>query len=72
MSRYTRSAGIMSTYILGIDVGTTSVKAVLLETGSRAVAASHALPTTSDIADMSRIKVSVNQLYQAALFVYHD
>ncbi|XP_071316719.1 sedoheptulokinase [Trachinotus anak] len=46
----------MSTYILGLDVGTTSVKAVLLETDSRAVAASHALPTTSDIIDNSGIK----------------
>ncbi|KAG8008261.1 Sedoheptulokinase [Nibea albiflora] len=46
----------MSTYILGIDVGTTSVKAVLLETGSKAVAASHALPTSSDIDDNSGIK----------------
>ncbi|XP_041808478.1 sedoheptulokinase [Chelmon rostratus] len=46
----------MSTYILGIDVGTTSVKAVLLETGSRSVAASHALTTTSDIIDNSGIK----------------
>ncbi|XP_031166604.1 sedoheptulokinase isoform X1 [Sander lucioperca] len=46
----------MSTYILGVDVGTTSVKAVLFETGSRSVAASHALPTTSDITDHSLIK----------------
>ncbi|XP_044078036.1 sedoheptulokinase [Siniperca chuatsi] len=46
----------MSTYILGVDVGTTSVKAVLLESGSRAVAASHTLPTTSDIIDNSGIK----------------
>ncbi|KAM8742351.1 sedoheptulokinase [Acanthopagrus schlegelii] len=46
----------MSTYILGVDVGTTSVKAVLIETGSRAVAASHALPTTSDIIDGGGIK----------------
>ncbi|XP_045896154.1 sedoheptulokinase [Micropterus dolomieu] len=46
----------MSTYILGVDVGTTSVKAVLLKTGSREVAASHALPTTSDIIDSSGIK----------------
>ncbi|XP_070839219.1 sedoheptulokinase [Chaetodon trifascialis] len=46
----------MSTYILGIDVGTTSVKAVLLETGTRSVAASHALTTTSDITDTSGIK----------------
>ncbi|XP_056252478.1 sedoheptulokinase [Seriola aureovittata] len=46
----------MSTYILGVDVGTTSVKAVLLETDTRAVTASHALPTTSDIIDSSEIK----------------
>ncbi|XP_076606355.1 sedoheptulokinase [Chaetodon auriga] len=46
----------MSTYILGIDVGTTSIKAVLLETGTRSVAASHALTTTSDITDTSGIK----------------
>ncbi|XP_070774098.1 sedoheptulokinase isoform X2 [Enoplosus armatus] len=46
----------MSTYILGVDVGTTSVKAVLLETGSRSVAASQTLPTTSDIIDNSGIK----------------
>ncbi|KAM8898313.1 sedoheptulokinase isoform 2-T4 [Spinachia spinachia] len=46
----------MSTYILGVDVGTTSVKAVLLETGSRSVAASHALPTLSDRTDHSGIK----------------
>lgn len=50
----------MSTFILGVDVGTTSVKAVLLETGSRAVAASHALPTTSDVIDNSGIKVSAS------------
>nr|XP_046267008.1 sedoheptulokinase [Scatophagus argus] len=46
----------MSRYILGIDIGTTSVKAVLLESGSRAVAVSHGLPTTSDIIDNSGIK----------------
>uniref|UniRef100_UPI0037E80944 sedoheptulokinase n=1 Tax=Semicossyphus pulcher TaxID=241346 RepID=UPI0037E80944 len=46
----------MSAYILGIDVGTTSVKVVLLETGSRSVAASHALATTSDITDSNGIK----------------
>lgn len=48
----------MSAYILGVDVGTTSVKAVLLETGSRSVAATQALPTTSDIIDHSGLKVS--------------
>ncbi|KAM6911689.1 sedoheptulokinase [Lycodopsis pacificus] len=46
----------MSTYILGVDVGTTSVKAVLFETGSGSVAASHALPTSSDIIDHSGIQ----------------
>lgn len=51
---------IMSSYILGLDVGTTSVKAVLLETVSRSVAASHALPTVSDIIDCSGIKVGRN------------
>nr|XP_040036055.1 sedoheptulokinase isoform X1 [Gasterosteus aculeatus aculeatus] len=51
----------MSTYILGVDVGTTSVKAVLLETGSRSVAASHALPTLSDITDHSGIKAKEQQ-----------
>lgn len=50
-------SAVMSTYILGVDVGTTSVKAVLLETGSRSVAASHTLPTTADIIDNSGIKV---------------
>ncbi|XP_040005507.1 sedoheptulokinase isoform X2 [Xiphias gladius] len=46
----------MSTYILGLDVGTTSVKAALLETDSRAVVVAHALPTASDIVDNSAIK----------------
>ncbi|TKS83599.1 Sedoheptulokinase [Collichthys lucidus] len=46
----------MSAYILGVDVGTTSVKAVLLKTGSKAVVAGHALPTSSDIIDDSGIK----------------
>ncbi|XP_041656646.1 sedoheptulokinase [Cheilinus undulatus] len=46
----------MSTYILGIDVGTTSVKAVLLDTSSRSVVESQALPTLSDVADNSGIK----------------
>lgn len=59
VSKWRRLAVEMSPrYILGIDVGTTSVKAVLLETGSKTVAASHALPTTSDIIDNSDIKVS--------------
>ncbi|CAJ1064392.1 sedoheptulokinase [Xyrichtys novacula] len=47
----------MSTYILGIDVGTTSLKAVLLETDSRSVIETQALPTTSDIVDNSGTKV---------------
>ncbi|XP_056264338.1 sedoheptulokinase isoform X1 [Pseudoliparis swirei] len=46
----------MSSYILGVDVGTTSVKAVLLETGSRSVTASHTLPTSCDLIDHSGIK----------------
>lgn len=46
----------MSTYILGIDLGTTSIKAVLLECGSRVEVACHSLQTTSDIVDSSGIK----------------
>lgn len=46
----------MSTYILGIDLGTTSIKAVLLESTSRAVVASHSLQTASEIVDSSGIK----------------
>ena len=60
VSECTVQLGVMSTYILGVDVGTTSIKAVLIETGSRAVAASHALPTTSDIIDGGGIKVSAS------------
>lgn len=48
----------MSTYTLGADLGTTSIKVVLLENTSRTVAASHTLPTASDIFDSSDIKVS--------------
>lgn len=48
----------MPSYILGLDVGTTSIKAVLLESGSRSVAASQSLATASDIADSNGIKVS--------------
>lgn len=48
----------MSNFILGLDVGTTSVKAVLLDRGCRAIAASQSLPTVSDLADDSGIKVS--------------
>ncbi|XP_029030562.1 sedoheptulokinase isoform X2 [Betta splendens] len=46
----------MSSFILGVDVGTTSVKVVLLETGSKSLFASHTLPTESDIIDSSGIK----------------
>nr|XP_061817930.1 sedoheptulokinase-like [Nerophis lumbriciformis] len=46
----------MSAYILGLDLGTTSIKAVLLEKQTRAVAASQSLPAASDIADFSGIK----------------
>ncbi|KAF7206642.1 sedoheptulokinase [Nothobranchius furzeri] len=46
----------MSGFILGVDVGTTSVKAVLLAADSRTVAASQALPTAADISDNSGIK----------------
>ncbi|XP_031712824.1 sedoheptulokinase isoform X1 [Anarrhichthys ocellatus] len=56
MPKHRVSSAAMSTYILGVDVGTTSVKAVLFETGSRSVAASHALPTSSDIIDHSGIQ----------------
>lgn len=48
----------MPAYILGIDLGTTSIKVALLEKTSRIVAASHILPTTSEILDDSDIKVS--------------
>ncbi|XP_070699806.1 sedoheptulokinase [Pempheris klunzingeri] len=46
----------MSTYVLGVDLGTTSVKAALVESCSRAVAASHVLSTTSDVPDDGGIK----------------
>ncbi|XP_056909492.1 sedoheptulokinase isoform X3 [Takifugu flavidus] len=46
----------MPAYILGIDLGTTSIKVALLEKTSRTVAASHILPTTSEILDDSNIK----------------
>lgn len=49
----------MSHYILGIDVGTTSIKAVLLERGSKALVASQTLPTAADVAGNSGIKVSI-------------
>ncbi|XP_061608565.1 sedoheptulokinase isoform X1 [Phyllopteryx taeniolatus] len=45
-----------ATYILGLDVGTTSIKAVLLETESRSVAARQSLATTCDIADLNAIQ----------------
>ncbi|KAM9384952.1 sedoheptulokinase [Pholidichthys leucotaenia] len=46
----------MSSFILGVDVGTTSVKAVLVETAFKAVAASHSLSTVSDVIDRHGIK----------------
>ncbi|KAM4545464.1 sedoheptulokinase [Odontesthes bonariensis] len=46
----------MSNFILGLDVGTTSVKAILLAADSRTVAASHALPTAADTSDDKEIK----------------
>ncbi|XP_022062798.1 sedoheptulokinase [Acanthochromis polyacanthus] len=46
----------MSSFILGLDVGTTSVKAVLVESDSRSVAATHSLPTDSDLSDSSGVK----------------
>lgn len=46
-------------YILGIDVGTTSVKVVLLETNSKTVCASQTLATESDITDSNGIRVSM-------------
>lgn len=58
VSKSRRSAGVMSQYILGIDVGTTSIKAVLLEKVSRAVVASQTLATAADVVDNSGIKVS--------------
>uniref|UniRef100_A0A1A7WZC1 Sedoheptulokinase n=1 Tax=Iconisemion striatum TaxID=60296 RepID=A0A1A7WZC1_9TELE len=47
----------MSEFILGVDVGTTSVKAVLLAADSRTLAASQTVPTAADISDNSGIKV---------------
>ncbi|XP_071382050.1 sedoheptulokinase [Centroberyx affinis] len=46
----------MSEYVLGVDLGTTSVKVVLVELSSKTVAASYALPTASDILDNSGLK----------------
>ncbi|XP_017268033.1 sedoheptulokinase [Kryptolebias marmoratus] len=46
----------MSSFILGLDVGTTSVKAVLLEADSRSVAASRSIPTAAEISDDSGIQ----------------
>lgn len=46
----------MSAYILGVDLGTTSIKAVLLDSVSQVVVASHSLQTVSDIVDSSGIK----------------
>lgn len=47
----------MSSFILGVDLGTTSVKTVLLETASRTVTDSQSLPTASDLSDDAGIKV---------------
>ncbi|XP_024121466.2 sedoheptulokinase isoform X2 [Oryzias melastigma] len=44
-----QSSAVMTNFLLGLDVGTTSVKAVLLATDSRTVSASHALPTAADL-----------------------
>ncbi|KAM4726492.1 sedoheptulokinase [Anableps anableps] len=46
----------MSNFILGIDLGTTSVKAVLLAADSRTVAADHSEPTAADLSDVRGIK----------------
>ncbi|XP_057677710.1 sedoheptulokinase [Corythoichthys intestinalis] len=46
----------MHTFVLGVDLGTTSIKAVLLECQSRSIVASQTLPTASDIADCNGIK----------------
>uniref|UniRef100_H3CSZ0 Sedoheptulokinase n=1 Tax=Tetraodon nigroviridis TaxID=99883 RepID=H3CSZ0_TETNG len=51
----------MSTYILGIDLGTTSIKVVLLDKTSRTVAASHTVPTASEILDNSDLKQAKEQ-----------
>lgn len=55
----------MSAYILGIDVGTTSVKAVLLEAESGAVAAAQALNTASDLTDHTggKVRAAVTQTW---------
>ncbi|XP_056449754.1 sedoheptulokinase [Gadus chalcogrammus] len=46
----------MGKYVLGIDVGTTSIKVVLLEQGSKAIAACYSLPTASDFVDSSGLQ----------------
>ncbi|KAK0141751.1 Sedoheptulokinase [Merluccius polli] len=38
-------------YVLGVDIGTTSVKAVLLERRSRSISACCSLPTAADVAE---------------------
>lgn len=48
----------MPKFILGIDVGTTSVKAVLLAADSRTVAVGHSEPTAANLSDVRGIKVS--------------
>lgn len=52
------SSAVMTNFLLGLDVGTTSVKAVLLATDSRTVSASHALPTAADLSPDGGMKVS--------------
>lgn len=59
----------MSHFILGIDVGTTSVKAVLLAADSRSVAASQCFPTDAEINDPRGIKVSCRHRAAAVLHV---
>ncbi|XP_053187000.1 sedoheptulokinase [Scomber japonicus] len=54
----------MPSYILGLDVGTTSIKAILLDRDSRCVAATHSIPTTSDISDSSGIKAKEQDTVQ--------
>ncbi|XP_015241323.1 PREDICTED: sedoheptulokinase [Cyprinodon variegatus] len=46
----------MPKFILGIDVGTTSVKAVLLAADSRTVAVGHSEPTAANLSDVRGIK----------------
>lgn len=43
--------GSSAKYVLGIDLGTTSIKAVLFDTGSKTVTDSCSLQTNSDVID---------------------